>query len=489
VKLGIAELMDSSGVKFGTSGARGLVTALTDRVAYAYTLAFIQHLEQSGSLAQSSAVAIAGDLRPSTGRILNAIAEAIRDRGHQVLHAGRVPSPALVYFAMARGVPSIMVTGSHIPDDRNGIKFNTPFGEILKPDEEAMRRQTVELPNKFDASGWFTTPPAPLPEPLVEPARAYVARWLSAFPKAALQGRVVGVYGHSAVGRDLFVEILEGLGAEVVRFAWSDRFIPVDTEAIRVEDKELARGWAKERPLFALFSSDGDSDRPLVADEAGIFFRGDVAGVLTARFFSAGFVAVPVSCNTALERSGWFSTARTRIGSPFVIEAMQRAVLDGRERVVGYEANGGFLQATVLRVPGGGELSALPTRDPVIVGLSLIVAAAASNRTLSQLHEDLPRRVTASDRLQEFPSERALSKLRELSAGLPESVVRDFPELGPLQDVNETDGLRLTFDSGEILHLRASGNAPEFRCYVEADSDERADALLAYCMSRLATFR
>ncbi|MCB0384946.1 MAG: hypothetical protein KDD43_06105, partial [Bdellovibrionales bacterium] len=30
---------------------------------------------------------------------------------------------------------TIMVTGSHIPDDRNGIKFNLSDGEILKHDE------------------------------------------------------------------------------------------------------------------------------------------------------------------------------------------------------------------------------------------------------------------------------------------------------------------------------------------------------------------
>jgi phosphomannomutase len=28
-----------------------------------------------------------------------------------------------------------MVTGSHIPDDRNGIKFYRPAGEMLKDDE------------------------------------------------------------------------------------------------------------------------------------------------------------------------------------------------------------------------------------------------------------------------------------------------------------------------------------------------------------------
>ena len=36
-----------------------------------------------------------------------------------------------------------MVTGSHIPADRNGIKFNKCSGEILKQDEARMMAQEV----------------------------------------------------------------------------------------------------------------------------------------------------------------------------------------------------------------------------------------------------------------------------------------------------------------------------------------------------------
>jgi phosphomannomutase len=36
-----------------------------------------------------------------------------------------------------------MVTGSHIPADRNGIKFYRPKGEVLKEDEAGMRGQVI----------------------------------------------------------------------------------------------------------------------------------------------------------------------------------------------------------------------------------------------------------------------------------------------------------------------------------------------------------
>jgi phosphomannomutase len=489
-RVGIAELMESSGVKFGTSGARGLVSALTDRVAYAYASAFLGYLEHNARLSPGSRVALGGDLRSSTERILRALARAVLDRGHQPLYAGRLPSPALMLFGMEQAIPSLMVTGSHIPDDRNGIKFNTAEGEITKADEEGIRREAVELPDVFAQDGNFRPGAAPALSPVIpEPARRYVARWLAAFPRTLLSKRKIAVYGHSAVGRDIAVEILEGLGAEVLQLGWSDRFISVDTEAIRPEDVVLARDWAKEHAFFALVSSDGDSDRPLIADERGRFLRGDVAGVMTARFLEASFVATPVSCNTALERSGWFRSARTRIGSPYVIEAMAEAVRSGEARVVGYEANGGFLSATALTVPGGGALSPLPTRDPVVVQLSILAQAVRAGVRVSALALGLPQRFTESDRLPEFPSELSARKISELLAGGKAAIQRTFPELGELAELNQVDGLRMTFQSGEVLHVRPSGNAPELRCYVEADSEERASALLGYGLSTLKSFR
>jgi phosphomannomutase len=50
--------------------------------------------------------------------------------------------------------------------------------------------------------------------------------------------------------------------------------------------------------------------------------------------------------------------------------------------------------------------------------------------------------------------------------------------LGSITHIDTTDGLRLSFAQGEIIHLRPSGNAPELRCYAEADSMSRAEQLV-----------
>jgi phosphomannomutase len=94
----------------------------------------------------------------------------------------------------------------------------------------------------------------------------------------------------------------------------------------------------------------------------------------------------------------------------------------------------------------------------------------------------LPRRVTFSERIANFPTADSAALLAWLSRGDDgEQLGRLTRYLGALageaQRIDRTDGLRVTFASGEIIHLRPSGNAPELRCYTEANSAARAQLL------------
>ena len=493
MKISIQELMNRSGVTFGTSGARGLATAMTDLVCYAYTKGFLQYLESIGEIRRAGeAVAVGGDYRPSTDRIMEAVCRAAEDLGYRPVNGGKIPSPAVALFGLEKKIPSIMVTGSHIPDDRNGIKFNKCLGEILKADEKGISSQMVEwTDDQFAADGSFTqSRPAPYPVS-PEPGENYAMRYLNFYARDALHGVSVGVYQHSSVGRDVLVKILSHLGAEVTSLGRSDKFIPVDTEAIRPEDTRLAADWARGGNFQAIVSADGDGDRPLVSDEKGLWLRGDIAGILCARFLSADSISTPVSCNTAVEKCRWFKEVRrTRIGSPFVVAAMGEASAAGAKRVVGYEANGGFLLNSDI-VTGGKTLRALPTRDAVIVILGVLLLAKQQGKTIAQLAASLPPRFTASDRLQNFPTEKSRAILDGFSSGSEAAdkaaLEKAFGEIcGPVASVNRTDGLRITFANSEIIHLRPSGNAPEFRCYAEAKTDERARRITALALARIS---
>jgi len=309
-----------------------------------------------------------------------------------------------------------------------------------------------------------------------------VQRYVGYFGADALAGMRVAVYEHSSVGRDVLRTLLQGLGASVLSLGRTDTFVPIDTEAVREQDIAQAKAWATEHTFDAIVSTDGDADRPLIGDERGVWMRGDVVGILCAQFLKADVVVTPVSSNTAVEKCGSFAQVlRTRIGSPYVIAGMETA----SGAVVGYEANGRFLLGSDLQ-QGDQTLRALPTRDAVLPMLALLSMARQRGCKMSGLTDGLPARFTASDRLQNFATEKSRALIAALNAEPARLGPTLAPEAGALAATDQTDGLRVTFANGDIVHLRPSGNAPELRCYAEADTPEHAAQLCARCLQSLA---
>ncbi|WP_337841000.1 phosphomannomutase [Rheinheimera sp.] len=465
----VSQLLSQSGIAFGTSGARGLVSDFSNNNCAAFTQAFIEVMRQGFVFDR---IALGIDNRPSSPQLAAACAGMARACGVQVDYYGVVPTPALAFKAMQDKIPAVMVTGSHIPFDRNGLKFYRPDGEISKADEQAigsvcsrLADYEPELPPCSDAA-----------------ATAYMTRYLQAFPARCLQGKHIGVYEHSSAGRDIYRPLFEQLGARVTPLERTDTFVPVDTEAVSEQDQQKARAWSARFGFDAIFSTDGDGDRPLIADEQGQWLRGDIVGLLCAKALGIGRLAVPVSCNTAIETCGAFSqVVRTRIGSPYVIAAFD-AWQGAAESYAGFEANGGFILGSPLQLASG-ALAALPTRDALLPVLALLLAAGS--QPLSALSAQLPQRFTASDRLQQVPVTRSKALLAQAQAA-PQQLLSTLGLSGmQVVRLDNTDGLRLTLSNGDILHLRPSGNAPELRCYVESGHPQRAAALVSEVLSRL----
>jgi phosphomannomutase len=531
---------------FGTSGLRGLVEDITDLEAYINVKATLRYLLTTGDIRPNSTVAVSGDLRPSTDRIMHACAHAIIDSGFRVENTGKIPTPALIFHSLATGRAGVMVTGSHIPFDRNGIKVNKSAGEILKSDEAGIAREVERVrveeysrsatTSAFDATGRLKSP-IELP-PLDHTAKqAYIHRYLSSFDSEGLSGLRVLVYQHSAVGRDILPRILQELGAVVLAVGRSETFVPIDTENITGEQldglEELAvAAEANGRPLHAIVSTDGDSDRPLVTavlpaaevkhgSRRVRFLPGDLLGLVVAEYLRADAAAVPISANDAVERrmkERAVSLLKTKIGSPYVVGALDELRRDGRHsRIVGWEANGGFLTRSDIALKKT-ILAALPTRDAMLPILANLFAAAEQGMSLSALWDRLPARFGRAGLIDSFPVAVSRTILENLipagdvievefdSAGrvLDRSRADAMPAplpAGPGEDwrqrkatlarfftaafgfddiarINVLDGLRIYFHNGDVAHIRPSGNAPQLRIYANSDSQARADEIV-----------
>jgi phosphomannomutase len=531
---------------FGTSGLRGLVKDITDLEAYINVKAALRYFLSIGDLGAGGSVVLAGDLRPSTERIMRACAQAIVDSGYRVENAGKIPTPALISHAISTKRAGVMVSGSHIPFDRNGIKLNKSAGEVLKPDEAGIIREVERVraeeygrtfnSSLFDASGMLKRR-LELP-PLDRGAEeGYVQRYLGSFAAGGLSGLRVLVYQHSAVGRDVLPRILSELGAEVRTVGRSETFVPIDTENITDERLDCLEEFAVaaesgDRRLDAIVSTDGDSDRPLVTAvlpaaevSPGVrrlrFLSGDLLGIVVAEYLRADGAAVPISANDAIERrmaERGVLLARTKIGSPYVVSALDELRRgSARERIVGWEANGGFLTGTDIALTAG-PLAALPTRDATLPILANLFAAAEQGIGLAALWNRLPARFGRAGLIDNFPVEVSQAILARL---IPASNVievefdrtarvldRSCPGAAPtplaqpasagwqqckatlsrffttalgfddVERINVLDGVRVYFCNGDVAHVRPSGNAPQLRIYANSDSQARADQIV-----------
>ncbi len=468
----VSSIIKESGVDFGTSGARGLATQFTSEVCSAYIAAFIAVMKQSFEFDR---IAVGIDLRPSSPTIALNCISAIEKIGIKVDYCGVLPTPALAIFSMRRNIPAIMITGSHIPFDRNGLKFYRPDGEISKKDECRIIASTCST---------VTTSNLPkLPQVNELAGALYKERYFNFFEKNFLVGYRIGFYEHSSASRTLLFEILEGLGAEVISLGRTNEFVPIDTEAVSEIDKRKGVKWASEYSLDCIISTDGDGDRPLVSNENGEWLQGDILGLLSAKYLSIDALAVPVSCNSSIEESDEFvAVVRTKIGSPYVIEAMEH--LANFNSVAGFEANGGFLTAKDI-IKDNKKLTALPTRDAVLPALSILAASIKQKKSLSELVAALPQRFTSSDRIKDFPTEKSSSLLDKIKAN-PELLLSITGLCGQKVDsVIDTDGLRINLTNKQVIHLRPSGNAPELRCYCEAESRNAASMLVKTVLESL----
>ncbi len=538
-------------LQFGTSGRRGLLRDLSQLEVFINVLAELEYLQrlppEQGGIVRGEEFYFGYDLRPSSsqfvegpprrGELAQAVEYAAQTAGMQPVNLGRIPTPALMHYAVSRRRGSIMVTGSHIPFDRNGYKTNTSCGELLKHHEgpinekvgtvrETIYRQSFNA-SPFGADGLFRNGHRELPDENDAAADAYRRRYLAFFGERSLEGIRVLVFQHSAVGRDLLVEILLGVGAEVFIAGRSDTFVPIDTENIDAPQLAVIQSLTDEAlechgRIDAVVSTDGDSDRPMllgVDQQTGRvrFFGGDLVGMITAAYLGADAAVVPISCNDAIDRSTLMHVleSKTRIGSPYVIAGMEAARVRGKKAVCGWEANGGFLTGSDI-VRNGRKLSALPTRDAMLPILSVLSAAREQGVGLIDLFARLPTRYSRAALLKQFPravGQRIVGRFSPDSADVGEvqfesghvrilnrerqpltvhgterpalqrirvELEQFFPAsqgFGPVISINFTDGVRIRFGNGDVAHLRPSGNADELRIYAVADSQQRADAI------------
>lgn len=424
---------------FGTSGIRGSAKELfTNQFCFDIGRTFAIFLAKHG---QRGKVAVGSDTRDSSPRIKNAFLKGIQRENYKVFDQGIAPVPAMNYILIADTdyVGSAMITGSHIRSDYNGLKFFAFKEEVLKKHEKEISEIYNKIKKKILYKGGETK--------FKKESKAlnfYKEMLLNLADSPYPKWKVV-VDTSNGCQSKIMPEILERLGLKVETINCNpgpEKFIARDTET---EDavEELKKAVKDKGADFGI-AFDGDGDRVVFVDERGRFITGDYGGTLIAKYSNSPVIVTPINTSQVIEKIGK-KVIRTKVGSPFVVEAMKKY-----GATFGFEANGGGISAEIMM-----------SRDAGSTSIKILNLLKKHNVSLGKIIDSLPKFYLYRTKI-ECPLEYnklILNKTRKNFKGIK---------------IEELDGLKIWFNQTSWLLFRPSSNAPEFRVFAEAETPEKA---------------
>ena len=416
---------------FGTDGVRG-------RANVDLTADLAMGLARAAGEDSDGVALIGRDPRRSGPMLAAALHAGFHSVGVDTLDAGVIPAGAASFLTREhKAAYGAFVSASHNPADDNGIKFFGADGRKLSDGAE----DAIEERYRRGAP-WRLAEGASvgMREELEDGVERYVSH---------LADRML----HSIRGIELALDcangaafragpmLLERLGADLTVHAAEPDGTNIN-DGCGATHPEFLAGRAGGRLGLAL---DGDADRLIAIDEAGVPANGDVLMAVIAEHMQrtgeldGAVVVVTVMSNLgfrlAMERIGG-EVVQTAVGDRYVLEAMRN-----RRAVLGGEQSGHVI------------LSDRRTGDGLATGLKLLEVIAATGKPLAELRTimtDYPQvlrnvAVARRDGLEE-------------ASGLWEAVRQAEADLG---------------SDGRVL-VRPSGTEPVVRVMVEAATSDLA---------------
>lgn len=428
---------------FGTSGIRGPAdTLFTNQFCFDIGRTFAKFLDKHE---QEGGVAIGLDPRGSSPRIKDTIEAGLSYEGREIFDQGASPVPAMCYILKISDyyAGSIMVSGSHIQADLNGIKFFAFDEEILKEHEKEIeniyysaknkirykKTQEKETHDENRANNGYM-------EMLVKIARTTLPAW-----------KVVVDPGNGAQS-DTMPHVLKRLGLNVIETnaTIQGKFMARDTEHLP-DFNDLISKVKKEESDFGI-GYDADGDRVVFVDEKGNFIPGDYSAALIARESPGDSVVTPISTSQVVEYLGK-KVVRTKVGSPYVVAKMKELNVS-----FGFEANGGGISSEIMMTRDGGSTT-----------VKLLNILKRKKKSLGALVSELPRFYLSKTKI-------------DYKWELQDEILSEAKKRFKGVKVEELDGLKIWLDDTTWILFRSSQNAPEFRVFAESKSEKRARKLL-----------
>jgi phosphoglucosamine mutase len=435
----------AKGRLFGTDGVRGVANVdLTPELAFAVGRAGASVLASSSD--RHRPIIVGRDTRLSGPMLEAAIVAGITSVGRDALTVGVVPTPAVAAITVRTGAAAgVMISASHNPIADNGIKFFGPDGFKLT---DATEDRIEALLHSADDQARPMGADVGVAKNAMNLGKYYYEELYAGAER--LSGLTIVVDGAFGAAYAYAPYALRKLGATVHEINCEDDGSRINVECGATDLRALQRR-VKEvngpdgKAIGVAF--DGDADRALFVDEAGIVCTGDhvmliLGGELHDRGELAGETIVgTVMSNLGLEKAldaRGITLLRAAVGDRYVLEIMRE-----NGYVFGGEQSGHII-----------NLRNNTTGDGPKTAIELFSAMVRRGKTLHELASEL-----------------AVYPQVLVNVRTDRKEVLDRPEIRLA--IREVEA-NLT-GSGRLL-IRPSGTEPLIRVMVEGDDRTRVEA-------------
>lgn len=434
--------MDSPAHIFREYDVRGLVEEdLTDDVVRALGRAFATFMRRAIG-GDRPELALGRDVRPSSDRLRDALADGMADAGARVLDVGVVPTPVVYYACHRLGTDGgVMITGSHNPPEYNGFKLG--YRDLPLTGAEIQRVRTLIEKDDYESGAGSIEE-----RPVTDDYQDMIAS------RIRLQRSVrVVIDPANATGALFAGDLLERVGARVDRLydevdGTFPNHHPDPTVDAYVED--LSERVVETGAELGI-GLDGDCDRIGAVDETGRLVRGDQ---LTAVFARDQLRRTPgerilfdVKSSRALEED-----IRAHGGEPFMWKT-------------GHSLAKQKMKAE--RIPFGGEMSGHLFFFHDYWGFDDAIFAACRLCEILSDSEDSLAAIVDSLRQYHSTPEVRIETTEDRKWDVVRAAKEHFGARWPTVDI---DGVRIAFDHGWAL-LRASNTQPVIVARAEGESE------------------
>src|SRR5437870_6864029 len=457
-------------IKFGTSGWRAIIadefTFANVRLATEAIGRYIKRRTSSPTLLVGYDTRFASeDFGREVARVLSS--QNIRAR----LCSQAVPTPAVAFTIVREKLDgAINITASHNPGEYNGLKFSTSDGAPALPEVTSeIEKEIVQL----QQSNWdFSAKPNDALIETVDIGPAYLRDLatkvdLKKIREANLSFAYDALHGSGAGYLDglLRRENISVMSLHETRDVYFGGHHPEPADEQLGELKAVM----KHNRLKLGLATDGDADRFGVLDEVGEFiYPNELISMLV---------------DYLIESRNWPGGVARTVATTHLIDRVAKLHnRDVLETPVGFKYIGEYIKANKI-VLGGEESAGLsirghvPEKDGILACLLITEMLAARGKSLRKQLTDLFSKVG------EVYNRRLNVKLDPaISARVKQKIASDVHEFHDRRVVeqNRVDGLKLLFDDGSWVLMRASGTEPVVRYYAESTTQADLERLLEY---------